>query len=390
MVHLLIAIFFRIFIPTFFVTNNIGMSMNPFKFGTVVDEPYFFNRKKELARIAAVLESHNHLTIISPRRYGKTSLIRKALSQNNARHIFLDMQLVLSSGDFAAQLLKRVYRISPFSKLKNMVKSFRIIPSIILNPSTGEIDIQFRSDGKNQLYPLEDVLNLIDRLGSEKKRIVVAMDEFQEIFRIDKTLDRMLRSLMQNHKNINYILAGSSESMMRNIFENKKSPFYHFASIMYPGPLPAKEFSVFLQDRFIPLTDKSELLSSEILRVTNCHPYYTQQFASFTWDIIKREGFTEDTVGKALEEILQNNDNNYERLWQGFNGTEMKVLTGMSDSDLLPLSKEFSFIYNTGSSSTVYSALQKLLEKGIVIKNKKSYSIDDPFFKRWIVVRRER
>ncbi len=132
------------------------------------------------------------------------------------------------------------------------------------------------------------------------------------------------------------------------------------------------------------------MLSSAILLVTACHPYYTQQLASFVWDTLRRDGYTEDAVGKALEDILQNNDNNYERLWQSFNGTEMKVLTGMADSYILPLSKEFSFKFNTGASSTVYSALQRLTEKGIVVKDKKSYAIDDPFFKRWIVVRRER
>ena len=381
---------FVIFITIYFVTNFIGMNMNPFKFGTVVDEPYFFNRKKELARIAAVLESHNHLTIISPRRYGKTSLIKKALSQSPSPNIFLDMQLVLTPEDFAAQLLKRAYRISPFNRMKNIIKSFRIIPSISLNPSTGEIDIHFRADNNSSTYPLEDTLNLIEKLGSEKKRITVALDEFQEIFRLDKNIDSMLRSVMQNHKNINYILAGSSESMMRNIFENKKSPFYHFASIMYLGLLPEKEFYPFLRERFSTLTDKSESLSSDILEVSTCHPYYTQQLASFAWDTIRSEGYTEDTVKKAFEEILQNNDNNYERLWQSFKGTEMKVLAGMADSDLEPLSKEFSYAYHTGASSTVYSALQRLAEKGIVVRHKKSYAIDDPFFKRWIVIRRER
>ena len=364
--------------------------MNPFKFGTVVDEPFFFNREKELARTKAVLNSENHLTVISPRRYGKTSLIKKALSDCSNRQIFLDMQIILTPEDFAAQLLKRAYRISPFSKLKNMVKSFRVVPSLVINPSTGEIDINFKADSNSSRYPLEDVLNLVEKLGSEKKRIVVALDEFQEIFRIDKTLDRVLRSIMQNHKNINYILAGSNESMMREIFENKKSPFYHFASVMPLKVLPEKEFSGFLEDRFGKLTNHSELISSKILEVTGSHPYYTQQLASFAWEIINRDGYSEDIIMKAVDEILQNNDNNYERLWQGFNRTEMKVLTGMSASNLEPLSNEFSSLYNVGASSTVYSSLQRLMQKGIVVKDNRTYTIDDPFLKKWIVMRRER
>ncbi|MDT8402459.1 MAG: ATP-binding protein [Bacteroidales bacterium] len=364
--------------------------MNPFKYGTVVDKPYFFNREKELARIRDVLNSPNHLTIISPRRYGKTSLIRRALSGRKERHIFMDMQVILTPEDLAAQLLKRVYRISPFSRIKNMVRSFRVVPSLVLNPSTGEIDVNFKADDKSSSYPLEDVLNMIEKLGSENKRIVVALDEFQEIFRIDKTLDRLLRSIMQNHKNINYILAGSSESMMREIFEDKKSPFYHFASVMTLKGLPEKEFRGFLTERFKDISKHSKELSSQILQVTGCQPYYTQQLASFTWDSLKREGYTENIISKAVEEILQNNDNNYERLWQGFNRTEMKVLTGMAASDIEPLSKEFSSVFNAGPSSTVYSSIQKLMQKGIIVKASGSYTIDDPFLKKWIVMRRER
>ena len=385
-----IANIFGIFIAIFIVAKIIGINMNPFKYGTVVDKPFFFNREKELARIRDVFNSENHLTIISPRRYGKTSLIKRALSERNDRHIFMDMQIILTPEDFAAQLLKRIYRISPFSKIKNMVRSFRVVPSLVLNPSTGEIDVNFKADDKSLRYPLEDVLNLIEKLGSENKRIVVALDEFQEIFRIDKTLDRILRSIMQNHRNINYILAGSSESMMREIFENKKSPFYHFASVMSLNVLPEKEFTVFLSERFENITKHSKLLSFQILQVTGCHPYYTQQLASFTWDILNREGYAENIVNKAVEEILQNNDNNYERLWQSFNRTEMKVLTGMAASNLEPLSKAFSSVYNVGATSTVYSSIQKLMQKGIVVKYNRSYTIDDPFLKKWIVMRRER
>ncbi|MBA7534334.1 hypothetical protein ES705_26580 [subsurface metagenome] len=154
--------------------------MNPFKFGTVVDEPFFIDRKDELVKIGSLIKSENHLILISPRRYGKTSLIRKVLKESGKRYLFLDMQLVMSAEDLAAQLLKRVYRISPFNKLKGFIKSFRIIPSVTINPVTGETDVSFRHEQRG-MVPLEDVLNLIDKLGNEKNRIVVALDEFQEM-----------------------------------------------------------------------------------------------------------------------------------------------------------------------------------------------------------------
>ncbi len=363
--------------------------MNPFKFGTVVDEPFFIDRTEELARINQLIDSENHLFIVSPRRYGKTSLIRKALQESSRRFIMLDMQLVLSATDFAAQLLKRIYRISAINKLKSYLKSFRIVPSLAVNPVTGEVDVSF-APGQEKIVPLEDVLNLINDLGNERKRTIVVMDEFQDIFRIDKDLDRILRSIMQGHSNVNYIFAGSAESMIREIFENKKSPFYHFAYMMPLKMIPEEDFLRFLEGNFKKVTENYRSVSTEILKVTGSHPHYTQQLASVVWDMFHRSGSYNDIIQKAVDEILQHNDNNFERLWNGFNRTDRKVLIGMSKTDVQPLSREFLIRFDAGPDSTVYSSLQRLITRGIVIREEGSYLFDDPFFKRWIIIRRER
>ena len=125
------------------------MKDNPFKFGTVVDGEYFTDREDELTQIGSYLNSENHLIIISPRRFGKTSLIRKILKESERRYVYLDMQLVISEEDFAAQLLKRIYRIFPMQKLKGYIKSFRLIPTVNLNPVTGEAEITFKPGSKD-------------------------------------------------------------------------------------------------------------------------------------------------------------------------------------------------------------------------------------------------
>ena len=112
------------------------MKNNPFKFGSVVDRPYFTNRRDELEKVQSILNSQNHLIIISPRRYGKTSLIHKALKANKRPSIIIDMMLITDTQDLAAQLLKRIYKIYPFEKIKQFLKSFKVIPNISLNPLT--------------------------------------------------------------------------------------------------------------------------------------------------------------------------------------------------------------------------------------------------------------
>jgi AAA+ ATPase superfamily predicted ATPase len=364
------------------------MKENPFKFGTVVDGDYFTDREDELVKISSFIRGENHLILISPRRFGKTSLIGKVVRESNRLNIYLDMQLVISAEDFAAQILKRIYRIFPMQKLKGYIKSFRLIPSVIINPVTGEAEISFRP-GSKDLDPLEDVLNMIEKLGSESKKTVVILDEFQDIFRIHSGLDRLLRAVMQNHKNINYIFMGSNESMIREIFEKKSSPFYRFGSLMTLGKIPAEKFSVFLEDRFSVITKQHKFVTDAILRITDCHPYYTQQLAFTVWELYSRTADDAGIVEMAANEIVQSHDNDYERLWNSLNRTDMMVLAGMSVSEISPLSDEFSRLYGTGAVSTVYSTLQRLTQKGILIKEDSVYTPDDPFFKRWIVFRRQ-
>jgi hypothetical protein len=364
------------------------MKENPFKFGTIVDGQYFTNREEEIEKINSFIKGENHLILISPRRFGKTSLIRKVVNDSGRKSIYLDLQLILSAEDLAAQLLKRIYRIFPVQKLRRFIKTFRIIPSVIMNPVTGGTEISFRP-GSADLTPLEDVLNLIDKLGTEKKKLIVVMDEFQDIFRISAGLDRMLRAVMQNQKNITYIFMGSSESMIRNIFEKKESPFYRFGSLMTLPKISEEKFREFLEERFLSITNEAIFYSSEILKITGSHPYYTQQLAFTVWELLLRQVKTRDLAEIASIEIVKSHDNDYERIWNSINRTDMTILAGMSVSSISPLSDEFARLYGLGATSTVFSSLQRMVQRGVLIKEGSVYTMDDPFFKRWIVARRQ-
>ncbi len=297
------------------------MNKNPFKFGSIVDGPYFTNRTVEIARVNSILNSSNHLIIISPRRFGKSSLIFKVISSLNRPVIALDLQLITSVEDFAAQLLKRVYRVYPFEKIRQFVKHFRIIPAISLNPVTSDVDIAFQP-ASSQIPMLEDVLNLVEQLSTEKKKAIVVFDEFQEVQQIDGNLSRQLRSIMQHHKNINYVFLGSQESLIRNIFEKKNASFYHFGMLLPLGKIPWHDFSDYLINGLQLVGTENKEIAESILKFTNCHPYYTQQLAFMVWEILYQPDPPMDSVEQAILSLISIHDMDYERIWNAFNKTD--------------------------------------------------------------------
>ena len=222
------------------------------------------------------------------------------------------------------------------------------------------------------------MLTLIEKAHSEKDRMIVVLDEFQEIRDLAPKLDRQMRSIMQEQKHINYILLGSQESMMSEIFENKKSPFYHFGEMMRLGKLPRDDFHRYLSERLSTcFSDSCEELADQILYYTACHPYYSQQLASNIWQVGVLQPDTEDPFATAIDRIVTTHGLDYERLWMNFNRTNKWILQRLSSGKPLQSSD-----YPT---STVYSALKRLQKEGYVIYTDR-YEMEDPFFREWIKV----
>lgn len=349
---------------------------NPFKFGTIVEEEYFTDRVQEVAYIEQFIQSANHLVLISPRRFGKSSVVAKAVKQSGRKNITVNLQQATSVSDLSAKLLKELFKVHPLERVRHLITHFRVIPTISTNPLTGSMDVSFQP-GVDGIVLIEDVLTLIEKAHSEQDRIIVVLDEFQEIRDLDPKLDKQLRSIMQKQKNINYILLGSQESMMTDIFEDKKSPFYHFGELMRLGKLPHEDFHQYLSERLANcFVETHEELADRILDYTDCHPYYSQQLAANVWQIGMLQPSTSDPVQKAIDYIVTTHGLDYERLWMNFNRTNKWILQRLVSNKPLQSGE-----YRT---STIYSALKRLQKDGYVIYSD-HYELEDPFFKEWIL-----
>mgnify|MGYP002674252093 FL=1 len=352
---------------------------NPFKYGSVVSGDYFTDRREETAEITSFINSPNHLILISPRRFGKTSLIRKVLSQTDRHSLYVNVQNAGGPTDLALLLLKAAYKLNRWEQFKTALTHFRFMPTISVNPITGGVDISFSGAATSDTL-LEDAFTLLEKLGTETNRLIVVLDEFQDVLRLEPHIDRRLRAIIQEQRNINYIFLGSQESLMTEIFEKVQSPFFHFGRLMHLSKLPHDEFLDYLFHGFQTLISDSAMnrsIAESVLKETRCHPYYTQQLASEVWNLIPRNTPLSITiVNRAIENLVNSHDLDFDRLWDTLPQSQRKVLLLIAQEHPFANVPDFP-------ATTLYSAAQKLQKAGLLIKTP-AFEVEDPFFRHWI------
>jgi hypothetical protein len=166
--------------------------------------------------------------------------------------------------------------------------------------------------------------------------------------------------------------------MMTDIFERKKSPFYHFGKLMRLNKIPYDDFKEYITTR-LPLNEDEKLydIVEEILAFTNLHPYYTQQLSAQVWEMMTYDHLVDGVVKEAVSKIVRVHDLDFERLWLNFNRTDRSVILSLSKGDN-PLQNR------KVASSTSFSAVKRLMKAGYVIRVT-DYEIEDPFFKEWVI-----
>ena len=203
---------------------------------------------------------------------------------------------------------------------------------------------------------LEDAFALVENASEEDNRTIVIFDEFQEIMELEEGLDKKLRAILQEQEKVNYVFMGSEESMMSKIFEDKKSPFYHFGLLMRLKKIPYQDFKDYVCERLSPaLGESAEMVAVELLEFTRSHPYYTQQLASMVWESAIYRGIDSGSIIKhSVDTIMQTHDLDYERMWMSVNKTDRKVLRLISKGMPLYEDKNCAFVCITGAKWGVY------------------------------------
>lgn len=370
------------------------MDIKPFIFGVAASGENFTDRKNETARLLANFRHGVNTVLISPRRWGKTSLVQKvaALAQSDDLIVvYLDIFSCRSDKEFYDAFASAVLRQTS-SKWKEWVenaKSFlsRIRPKISFgSDSVAEFSVSLEMDPQSD--DVAEILQLPEKIAQEKGvKIVVCIDEFQQIaeFKDSKTFQKRLRTVWQLQKNVSYCLFGSKKHLMNELFEKKSLPFYKFGDAIYLQRIPVTDWVDYICERF-KATGKtiSPELAERVCVAVECHSSYVQQLAWLIW-VNTDKIATEKDFEEAYRDILAQNTPLFEKLTENLSSYQMNFLRAIIDG----VRKEFSAQevvqkYKLGSSANVAIVKRALVKKELVEIEKREVIISDPLLKAWL------
>jgi len=202
-----------------------------------------------------------------------------------------------------------------------------------------------------------------------------------------------MRGVFQQHHNVSYIFIGSQESMIRDIFQEKKNPFYKFGRQITLQPISETHMVAFVKERFTSVGINAQPHISDILKITGYHPYYTQQLCYELYVILqakKHHQIAKDDIVQAQQTIITQHNVDYRAWWNALNTTDRKIIIGIANGMTEPSSQAFIQKYGIRSTSTAITATNKLIKKGYLIRNSKTgvLAVEDPFWQQWILASR--
>ncbi len=268
---------------------------NPFQFGVVIDDSAFCNRVEEISYLKNQIKNGYSTWLFSPRRFGKTSLVEKVFRElKDIQCLYVDLYNIKSKDDFCRKYSKVI--ADEFFNWKDDIKkltgklsdAFSKLSPVVSFDELGYPSFRLNVHKVEQQEEIETILEIPNKVAERSsKRICIAFDEFQEINRIDPFLLNWMRSSFQRHRNISYIFLGSKQTLMEEIFTSVKSPFYEFAAKMNLSVIGRDELFTYIKTSFkingLPIKEKT---ISDILEKSECHPHFTQYFASVVFDLV--------------------------------------------------------------------------------------------------------
>jgi uncharacterized protein len=376
---------------------------NPFVYGEVVPPTAFVDRIDELDRLVQDLGSGQKVFLISPRRYGKSSLIRRALHAA-ARSGALTTEVTVSSYSSYLAFLEG-YTRSLLTMQTGLEKARRWLrdaigarPELRLEAdTTGTMGVAVKFPTVRTDRDLSrlaaDVFALPQRLYEvRKRRLAIALDEFQAIRGFNGgSVEHALRAAVQHQRSVGYVFAGSEPSLMERMLGPKR-PFYKAGPVMRLEKIPPELFASFIESRFAKSGIKPDPgLGPAIVDLAGNMPYDVQRLAHESWDDIRTSGrrrVTVDDLHATLHRLLAEHEVFFETVWQRLTLAQRATLRAVvlgEGREILGADQRAR--YRLSGASTVQASLHALLREDLIAREADRYIVVDSLMREWIARR---
>ena len=373
---------------------------NPFVYGEVVPATAFVNRETELDRLTRDLLAGQKVFLISPRRFGKSSLVRQAF-RAVARSGALTVELTVSSYSSYVAFLEGYARalVSVETRLdrartwlRDMLSAVR--PEIRVETSfdgAAQLALSFPSarTGKDISHLAAEVFALPARIAEARgRRLAVALDEFQAIAGFNGgSVEHALRAAVQHQRRVGYVFSGSEPALMERML-GRSRPFYKAGPVMRLNRIPPDRFAAFLESRFRGTRIKpSPGLGAAIVELAGNLPYDVQRLAHELWDDVTGAGSRsvalEDLHG-TLKRLLGENDTLFESIWQRLTLPQRATLRAAVLEEGRLFSADVRDRYRLSGASTVQAALAALVREDILTRDGTQYVVVDSLLREWV------
>ena len=363
--------------------------VNPFVYSHPLAPNQIIDREHETTELLAAAVGGHYVRLYAPRRYGKTSLLRRVLADAERTEglvaIMVDLFGVLSLADVTVRI-ERAYAAQLKGNLRSRVEEFLQRTGLGLSLSAVGIGVRLQLDPRRDPLPaLHALLDLPLQLGKEGgRRALIVFDEFQDIGRI-KDADGLLRSHIQHQGDVaSYVFAGSEEGLLRELFAEKTRPLYGQAKPMRLGRLASADIAAYVYDRFAQTGRAAGAAVGPLVDAAKGHPQRAMLLAHGLWSAVPRgqEASLEDwdrTFARTLHELQPE----FEAHWRQFSTIEKKTLRAVLESDGTRMRRHVLERLEV-EKSAVNKALKRLQTRGEVELDDDRYVLVDPLFGQWI------
>ena len=332
---------------------------NPFVVYGYKGAEYFCDRQKETEKMISTLHNERNITLVAPRRMGKTGLIH---------HVFHQMEEQYEG--------VKCFYLDIFAT-KNLEQMVQLMASEII----GKLDLK-PSEGR------ESLKRIFEYLKQSGKRCYIAIDEFQQILSYPEDgVEAMIRSYIQFLPNVYFVFSGSQQHMMQEMFLSANRPFFQSSLVL---SLPCIEESVYREFANRLLSSQHRVIDESVFS------YIYQQSGSVTWYVQAilhgiyehgSYGITKSLVDEVIQELIEEQAMAYQNYCAWLTENQQMLLLAIASESLVssPLSQQFISTHHLPATSSVKTALKALVDKQLVSKTPKGHLVSDRFFAKWLV-----